>query len=380
MPPKRKQRAKRPVPVVRRKRRRLAPTLLRTTDQIQRNLQKAMSNMEIGPVKNPFLMCRKYPFEAKPSNGIPDGDGVKKIVIDHRAYSTVVVGTSGTFVLKMIPALPHCLLFKAGTSVAAFTVDGATPDVNSIFTTQGYWWPCKLFPEYTNYVAAPTAGLAEVSNPYSCSGFRFVTLAMKITYVGAPTLATGTITVYSDTMAVEDARRLNTNPVVIAGAAATIANGNAYIRNMDFPTPVASLSSDTLVERIDKCVMVRPKHYGPYSWIDTPYTKTCSVDSTVSGASWISNISTPINNLDYSQLLGVDPNWSPVTAFVEGMTPGTSLRVEYIVCVEYRPGIQSESFRLAKASEDKPAQFKQTESQVAATPTASAKPTEVNPN
>jgi len=376
MPPKRLQKRARPTPPVRRRnrpRKRLQTNALtRTQNQIERNLSKAISNLSFeSNTLPPYLMCRAYPFDAKPSNGIPDGDMTKKIVIDHRAYSTVVVGASQGFAVTMVPWLPHCLLFKAQGANTGFTVGGLTPDPQSIYTNLGRWMPMLSFPEFTSYYNQTATGPSEVLNPYSCSQFRIVTMATRITFVGVPTAASGTVTVYNDACPTDYSRRINNAVLTNVGVAGTIALGTVYVVNADLNVPQPSLSSETYVSRIDTPVMVRPKHHGPYRWVSTPSTKTYCVDSTLVSATLYPNIcGTSTFGAEALGLLGVDSNWDPATMVFEGLTPGTSVRFESIVCVEYVPGVTSDAFRLAKTSSNQPGVVSHTETQIQQMPIA----------
>lgn len=362
-----------PRPRPRRARQRIRRNALtRTQNQIEKNLSRVMANVTMSNGLEPYLMCRKYPFDARPSNGIPDGDLTKKIVIDHRAYATVNVGASQAFAVVMVPWLPHTLLFKASGAVTGFTVGGLTPDPQAIYTNPGRWHPMLTFPEYTSYISQTGTGPSEVLNPYSCSQFRIVTMATRVTFIGVPTSASGTITVYSDASQVDIARRISDATTTVVGSG-TIATGTTYVINADINTPQPSLSSETYVSRIDTPVMVRPKHHGPYRWVTTPATKTLCVDSTRVAANLMSNINaTSAIPAEGTALLGIDSNWDPAVMVFEGVTAGQSIRFESIICVEYVPGVTSDAFRLAKSSSNQPGVVAHTETQIQQTPVGSS--------
>lgn len=350
----------------RRTRRTKQQPLVRTTNQIQSNLMMAPRPPPMSAKSLPYLMCRLYPFEAKPSNGIPDGDNIKKIVIDHRAYSTITVGTSGNFVLKFVPWLPHTALFKSSAS-AGFLINGVAASGLAITSTAGWWQPAVTYPEYATYLTASGSRSTEISNPYLCTKFRIVTMAAKITYVGAPTSATGTVTVYDDPIQYIDDRLIN-DITVEYGATSTSAN-TVMISRVDQATVQASLSSQTYVSRTDIPVLIRNKHMGDkYDWRVTTPTKVYPVDTTqMAGPAYVSNLTGPI---DYCGLLGFDPQWVPATALFEGATVGTTFRVETIICVEYQPGVASDAYRLAKESPKDNTQTTIVQTQVKQTPTA----------
>lgn len=342
--------------------------LMRTTNELQMNAMRPPRPPPLSARNMPFLMCRKFPFDAKPSNGIPDGDQVKKIVIDHRQYSTIKVGTSGTFAIKIMPWMPYPFLVKA-SDATGFTIDGVALTTTAIFSVPGQWQPLKAFPELTAYIAASGGKNADIQNPYSCAKFRIVTIAARLVYTGAPTLATGTVTIYDDPIAYNESRTVNELPVSVAGSAA-YATGTVLIARADLSTPQSSLSAQTYVARTDIPVMIRPKHLGSeYCWIVTTNEKTFLVDSTITGGNYSSNVggfTAPENG----GLLGWDPKWVPTTVFVEGATPDTTFRIEYIICLEYQPAITDPTYRLAKTSVDDLIQLTITNSLIKEQPTA----------
>lgn len=343
-----------------------ANPLTRTTNQIQRNLMRPTTTAPKSVKELPFLMCRLFPFDAKPSAGIPDGDSNKKIVIDHRQYSTITVGDSGNFAIKLMPWLPHCSLIKA-SNVTNFKINGNALSVDSTFSNQGWWTPLATFPEFVAYNALSFGYGAEIANPYMATAARLVTLVMRITYVGVPTAASGTITVFEDPMASEDVRSVN-NVAIKASSTVTAGVGTVYRSCVDIQAPQASLSAQTLVTRTDVPLTIRAKHLGDgYGWIRTPYNKTVLPDTNLN-----SNVLTLDGTGNDTGIMFADNKWVPSTAYFEGVTTGTSFRVETIACMEYQPGITSDAYRLARESISKPVELAVTQTQVQKTPIATA--------
>lgn len=316
------------------------------------------------------MQCRLDPFNARPSNGIPDGNSLPKIVVDHRIATTVTVGGNGNFTVAIVPCLPHMQLFKAASSVTGYSLSsGVTPSVNSVYTTPGYWTSMQTPREYANYMAYTGSCLQEVVGPYSTSAFRIVTLATRVAYVGVPTAASGTYTVYSDSARKEDARRLTTL-AVDANPGVFVSTGDGYITTLDINPPQGTLSSGTLVQRTDVPLLVRNKHVGTYNYVDVPGSKTFLIDTTLTATPSYSSIIASTLPVFQAGVLGYDPAWQPAIIQIEGAATGASFRFETIMCVEYVPGVTSDAFRLAKPSSNNEQAIKETETVIQRTPVA----------
>jgi len=343
---------------------------VRTTNQIERDLAKGFGMIRLSNANNDYLQCRLDPFNAKPSAGIPDGNSLPKIVIDHRIATTVTVGTSGNFSVVIVPCLPHMQLFKAATSITGYTLSsGVTPSTLSLYGTPGFWTSMQTPREFAAYQAYTGSGLQEVFGPYSASAFRIVTLATRVSYTGVPTAASGTYTVYSDSARKEDGRRPAALPVDV-NSGVSMSSGDSYITSLDLNPPQGMLSAGTLVQRTDIPLMVINKHVGDYNFVDVPGSKTFLVDTTLTATpTWVSTIASAAPPLT-AGVLGYDSSWQPAVIQIDGAATGATFRFETIICVEYVPGVQSDAYRLAKPSANAPQAIAETETQVAKTPVA----------
>lgn len=343
--------------------------LSRTFGQVEENLMSSIRNLRMDPRKNNYLMCRLDPFNAPSSQGIPDGNYLPKIVIDHRMSCTVTVGASGAFSVVLFPGLPHYMLFKASGATTGFALStGIAIPTISTYASNGFWVSMNTPREYANFQAQTGSGIVEANVPYQAASFRMVSLAMRATYTGTPISASGTVTVYRDTAKSEVGRRLNGLQVECANSVVMSAN-DAYMTEVDIPAPIAALTQGTLVQRVDVPLLVRAKRRPELTHTTVPATKTFFVDSTqTSTPAWASNVCTPATAPNAAGFLGMDRNWDPVVVQYEGLAANSTVRFEGLACVEYVPGQSSESYKLAKPSEGQKESVDKTESQLSRTP------------
>jgi hypothetical protein len=314
-----------------------------------------------------YAMCRLNPFASNGNSlGIPDGSSARKIVVDHRMYCDIIVGTQGQFVLKTMPCLPVPLLIKQGvTKTTGSTLQVNGFDINTNLTDQGnlkqQWYPAMSVPEWktwagttiTSGTASRLQGLAD-KDPYSSSRARMVTQCFRMFYTGSANDCAGQMIVQRDPITFDDSS-ITFNPLAInydnvAGAQATFAVNNVYTGLLSNSTDTTTINPEAYMQRLEAGAQILTPHASDdYSWRKTyPYGLVFvnpSENATTNEASFISLGKTGSTNCATAW---IDQDWESMLIQVSGMKFGSSVRVELIQCMEYQVTEISAFNKLAK--------------------------------
>lgn len=348
----------------------------RTISTIQQTLARTtrparVPYMPANPI-NKYIMCRLDPFSNAKSEGIPDGNPAPRILIDHRAFSTVTIGSSGGFIIRMqpVPNMPTLIRpIASDNSDRTFAVDGLTIPANATgntFTFGQDSWSTFLNPyEWAAYNALvpnnqASAGTApECPNPYSASKFRIVSCSLRIIYTGTAMNAAGAIVVRRNRATYTYGGGLNQSEIIGSYNNGTnVANyGQILVRNIfvsryDLNDNSAILDRTTQTFRPEVAVVASlVRTSDTYDHYPITPVKVMPLDSSTYKPvvnALFSNSDTAYNR--FPCFAGYDDSWENTLVQVSGAVAGTTFRVEMNFCVEYVPSQNSNFAPLASPS------------------------------
>jgi len=302
------------------------------------------------------------------SDGIPDGNASPKVVIDHRAFADVTVGSSGGFQIRMqpVPNLPTLIQPLAkDNSDRTFAVNGLTIPTGAVTFGQDFWTTFISPPEWAPYNATNPLGAAagdgtapEIANPYNAVKFRIVSCALRIIYTGTSMNASGVIVVHRNRATYTYGGGLNQSTVSgFYSSSGTIVPLGPYAARNFFVSRYDLNDSSTIIDRTTQtfrpevsvlALMTRSsdsyQHYPLYP------VKVLPLDT----ATYKPVISSLFNNSptfsNVPAFVGYDDDWENTIVMITGAQAGTSFRVELNLCVEYVPAQNSTFQALAKPS------------------------------
>lgn len=306
---------------------------------------------------NPYAMCRLDPFSSMgKSNGIPDGSNVRRLLIDHRMTTKLTFGPTGNLNLAITPMVPHPLLVQASDS--GLLINGASYPHNNPNVL--LYIPVTL-PEWQTLPIhwwATEDKFNEATPLYSASRFRVVTCGYRIMYLGTSLTDSGMISVNTLSYSVEAPMPNGGNLTVYSSQVAsnTVISDRQVTQSLvNAPQLAAPNTGFTSSETVH--LALRDGAEGALSKMSTDHEfVTCSrvmnywtfsnVDST---SLLMQKTQTPVLLGNSAVVNGYDSNWNTHMITVTGGTPGQTLVVDLVMCVEYVPQPNSEVYALAKA-------------------------------
>lgn len=307
-----------------------------------------------------YPLCRLDPFRSKDAMGIPDTSGGRKLVVDHRGYVDITVPNNGSFVMKTMPALPGPLWFKPLGSVSGMQVNGTNVSTNALVSGTGAWignWISPVvFPEMFSYTSTnPSTGVTadsakiEITPPYSPAKARIVTQAFRFYSLGAVVDLKGAYVANNDRFALSDEMVPSQYPITISNwdntTTGTFTTGNIRVRRLDAGTIPTSVMPGTVTGRFGPPMEITPGHDGDaYIWNSVsqqPYvlSDTTSSQNMVCSETYASG--TPSTAVNWGVFYYVDPAWDSIVISFTGLSPGTVIRFEAAMCMEYQPLLYS---------------------------------------
>lgn len=312
-----------------------------------------------------YIHCRLNPFTSgNQTSGIPDGSSVKRIVVDHRFYVDVTIGSAGTAVFKTLPVLPCPLLVKPGSAtVTGFTYNGFS--WNTAAGTaggadlSGGWASVGPIPEWTNFVstvypiAAPPPNTGAL-DPYLAIKARMVTQAMRITYTGQSQSCSGMLTCLQNDFGFDDSS-VTLNEIsafldIQAGSASTpltVLAGTAWTGLIDARSIFGQITQDTVMIRPESGITVLTRHLGQsYRWRTVlPYGMLLIPSGPTPKAvyAFAANTANAYNGF----VTWIDNEWASSEVQISGATSGTTFRAELIQCMEYEVSATSPFYKLS---------------------------------
>lgn len=293
-----------------------------------------------------YAKCRLDPFSASGSMGIPDGIAARRIVIDHRSFTTIAVANAASnFDILILPTLPYQAIMRTPTPVNV-SIDGSF----GVAGAANAWIPINIPPEYLTLARIDPSNFAIGQNPYESMSARIVTVGFKLTYIGKPIDASGTLLASSCpvTFGNPDERVVATINGVTYNFAGAVNYTNVNARFIE-PSINNSPVNESVFTRVDLGCKGVLKTLQPVStikqWIPD---KVLLVDATTN---------TPLVNRIASGGLNTegamsfyDERFQPILISATGLGVGTSVLLEVITCMEYFPEPSSTFARLAKSN------------------------------
>jgi hypothetical protein len=299
-----------------------------------------------------YAKCRLDPFNTLGSVGVPDASSARRVVVDHRVFADFTIGTSGTCVLKTFAAFPCPLFFKVGSNTGSLTVNGTNFVQGATGTNYNLdWIPAMVFSEYSSQSVSGFGAATTVLDPFVSARYRVVTQAFRIFYTGQANTCAGMITVQSDPITMEASPSVNpyllTQFTYTGGSQSTqsLLSGLYYAVKISSGSSPYALYPNTVQSRPETGANILVKHTAPaYDWVPMrEYLIT-----PMSGEQPTYAYTALVSSFSNGAFQGIDPAWESVTITMNGFTPGTSFRVECVMCVEYEPMPASSVARFAK--------------------------------
>lgn len=331
-----------------------------TTNQVQTKLSKTIPR-SIGIANSYYGMyakCRLDPFNSMGSNGVPDSCSLRTVVVDHRGYCDIQIGSAGTCVLKTLPAFPYGLLAKTGSTTGSLGINGVNYTQGATGVNYNLdWIPAITYSEYIPQAAAAYGGtpIPPIGDPFIAARYRIVTQAFRIYYTGQANVCSGIVTISSDSLSTDLASSMSQSAITLysytAGAQSgiTLASGNYMCKRVSEGTVPGTLTPSSVNLRPETGANILIKHTAPeYDFVPMSEYGTVLVPSAQAGYSYIAQV---LGATTYNPIvMGIDPGWESVIVSITGATNGSTFRVESVMCVEYEPLPSSNVVRFAKSN------------------------------
>lgn len=312
-------------------------------------------------IMDPYLMCRIAPLASMgKSNGIPDGNEVRRLVVDHRRSTSFTFGSTGTFNIAITPCVPSCIWWQPGPGDTTAKANGNTMTNNSTFNFFApinitEWESIGINYWNTNWNYNTAVAL------YGSQRFRIVSVGWAITYVGAPISGTGFIQCTPVKLSMGQ-------PDGLAGAFSWYSyssgtntnynNGQLMVRYLEaLPNFQAQNQFTKTFPLVKGChgILHHEGHEFEYANMYPWHTPLALGNITQGGtAENISVVMNRVNNpatlLDSASFNGFDPKWDTAAIRISGGTAGQSFILDTLYCIEYCPGAGDETYPLAKSS------------------------------
>lgn len=326
---------------------------------------KSNKRCPTGNLLSPYIHCRTNPFCATNSAGIPDGSSVRRVVFDHRSRSVVQCNGTGLLDIQFIPAIPCGALYRsASTSTTPqWIVDGRNvidPNIvaaNPQATAGGSigWLQGNFYPEYNALQLQDPSSNNAATTPIPSSRARVVSMGWKISYIGQPMQASGYYYATRTPIDLVGNCQLNADPTLVYVNAAVLAQStyavdSVYVQMINATEPAAAATQAQTSDRIDVgCSGVLRANAQPEYKV-VPKQNWLAVPQTASNLPNMYGYINSVSGAAYGSLRFWDDRFDPTTVRVQGMTSGTSLLVETVICVEYEVDANSILSRIAEPS------------------------------
>lgn len=315
----------------------------RTTQQVESALrrQKPLTIAHAGVGK--YLHCRLDPWNSS-SGMIPDGSATRRIMVDHRSYADVLAKDGGSFYFRTFPSLPFFGLMKtvnAGVFLNGSEIANITPD-------RDFNWVPTLCPaEYyavstnVNTFRVDSGYQTDTNNPFQASRFRIVTQAVRITYTGPASSASGLITARSAPLSVRGYGVTLPNTVNYTNWLSNVTgnyqtgSGRSVIITWDSTRGTATV--DDFSCRPEMGISAIVKHNGDYDWMDYSAAPMAVVPSESAETVICTNGTGPSsqNAFQFGGVAGIDAAWDSVEFEFNNLNQNAAFRIESVLCVEY---------------------------------------------
>jgi len=327
---------------------------------VQKNLSKVTISRRLpattngrGPIFK-YLTCRASPFVGGAPDGIPDALSSAKLVVDHRDYANITVGTSGAFQIRLLPSLPTpvCLKPVVSGGSSGFYING-NPITTSPGTTPTYntdLCPLVIIKEWQNYCTSVANGYQEVLPPYAAMKYRIVSVACKITYTGQATTAQGTITATMSRAQykTDEATRGQTFTYLNVGSGTSVTASNYDTVPVNTTTANGLFTDTSVTVRADKMLEINlPRNGGDYTWKEMRQVPVYAVDGDENAQRSLFT-STSLGTPMPPPTMMFDDDLSACIVDFNGIANNATFRVETALCVEYQPFPDSQFAKLTR--------------------------------
>lgn len=320
--------------------------------KVPRPPNRAIVPRMMSKVERDYFHCRTDPFSSTSGVGIPDSSGGSRVVMDHRHFYDVTIGSSGGFIGRLVPtaSVPVWLKDYATSPATGVVVNGHTcSGVLQGIGKAGGWLALPVSDWAQWAIVADPASTTDVVNPFYATRARIVSQAARFTYTGAVLNGAGTITVnpgnmFCDGLTLNDIGIQSYSPTSVASTA----YGAESVNQITLATTFTSTAiNGTVMHRAVAGTQVLNKRLAPLAeWVAISGRPIVPCD-TNAGIAAMANLS----DVAYPTLPFIDTNWGSPTFIVSGMAQGTSMRIEVVVCVEYQ--LEPASI-LARMATDRP--------------------------
>jgi len=334
-------------PIRRRKRRYRAPKQQnirsRTTQNVEQSLRSSVSNRKqirqhpsigyaLRALDHRLLACRLDPLGRSSSGGLSDGSGVPRIVYHYNQISDFSIGSSGGFIIKIMPTFPYSAFIKPNSTAAGvqITVGGVTvaQGANGINFDFG-WVPMMI------NSGAPTSapGLA-MNTATNFSAARILSMGWKLTYTGTAAACSGIICVRSDpTVMSEDATNVNPISYLDFNTGITVftfpgSSGHDVVFSSGTKPSVYTPESQQCRPEVGCHGTIR-HNAREYSYKPAFGTWAIMRSSGVNTSSWYT-----VSSVNDGAINFCDPDFDSVDIVGTSIAPNASYRLETTICME----------------------------------------------
>lgn len=323
----------------------------RTAAQTARNLmnpnQVSKRRITSSLYDSMYAKCRLDPFNSSGGMGIPDGIAARKIVIDHRSYTTLAIGgNSTTFDILILPTLPFQAIIRTPMP-QNLSIDG---NFGTDGNANNKWIPICFPPEYLTLARINPSNLAAANNPYESNSARIVTVGFKLTYIGKPIDASGALLASSCPISFGAPTGVEEGTVPVATYNVATANNytNVSTRTVE-PNVSNSAVAESVFNRVDVGLKGVLKTMQPVSTVKPWITDKVVLLDEATGTAFVNRYPNVGGQGIEGAMSFYDDRFQPILISASGLGIGTSMLLEVITCIEYFPEPTSTFSRLAKA-------------------------------
>lgn len=310
--------------------------------------------------EHPYLLCRFNPFGTQhKSEGLPDADNNRRLVVDHMAYTDISL-TSGGMTIRVAPTAPYGAFINPTVGAVISLTDpvkgSASGTEGSALGINSAWIPVCTAPEFA---ASATDAYTTVANPYSATKARLIGVSWRLVYTGQASNCNGIITVRDNPVSFDRAYTAVANSVVRTNNLNTAASNIGSTLNV--VTADWSYPSSSIVNAVECRPETNPwgvlKHVDPvYKWTEWNEQPSVLLGSSLTAATITAGVAGSLpallaNNLaqNISGINLLDEGWTCTDINVSSVSAPVSFRLEVKHCFEYQIAQTSPMYPLTKA-------------------------------
>lgn len=325
-----------------------------TTTNKQPKKKKVVKAME----RNSYAMCRLRPLQSMGrTEGIPDGSSARRLLIDHRNFTTITFGSTGIVTIALTPSIPSPIwVYPIDVTTL---INGTAMTANTGF---GFWFPVPVSEWMQQAITYNNlqGNFDEVNPLYASAKFRLVTAGWAISYTGTSLTDSGVMRITSSSVSLgPPTPNMDTFTVVssTSGTNTTYSTGQVMVRDINgLPQAPLAIPNTTFFSSDSKVIPLKRGAHGVLRHVNNTYPyQILYGDATFIGSaaeernSFLANqIPTPTIVASSGVCQGFDETWDTTFVTITGGTAGQSFVLDTMYCIEYCPSYASNTYSLTK--------------------------------